>query len=49
MHHLVDIVAGDDQSLEDMSTLLGFVQIELRTADCHLMTVIHKIADTLFQ
>ena len=49
MHHLVDIVAGNDQSLEDMSALLGFVQIELRTADCHLMTVIHEIADALLQ
>ena len=49
MHHLVDIVAGDDQSFKDMSALLGFVQIELSTADGHLMTVLHKIADALFQ
>ena len=49
VHHLIDIIAGDDQSLKDMSTLLGFLQVVFRTTDSHVMTVLHEVLHTLLQ
>ena len=49
MYHLVDIVAGDDQSLEDMSTLLCLLQFELSTTDRHVMTMVYEILHALLQ
>ncbi len=49
MHHLVDIVAGDDESFEDMGSLLGLAQVEFRAADGHVVTVLDEIAHTLLQ
>ena len=43
MYDLVDIVDGDDQALQDMGALLCFLQVELRAADGHVMTVLHEI------
>ena len=49
MHYLVDVVAGVDQSFEDMCTLFGFVQIELGAADGHLMTVLYEVSNAFLQ
>ena len=48
-HHLIDVVTGDNQTLQDMCTFLGLAQFILCTADNHLMTVIHEVADAVLQ
>ena len=49
MYHLVDIVAGDDQTFQDMSTLLCLLQFELSTTDRHVMTMVYEILHALLQ
>ena len=49
MNHLVDVVAGDDQTFEDMCFLLGLSQVELGATDNHLMTMGNKVLDELLQ
>ena len=49
MHHLVDIVARDDEPLQDMRTLLSLTLIILSTTDHHLMTMLYKISNTITQ
>ena len=46
---LVDIVAGDDQTFQDMSTLLCLLQFELSTTDRHVMTMVYEILHALLQ
>ena len=49
MHHFIDVVHGDNQSFEDMGTLLCFLQVVSGTADCHIMTVLDEVFHTLLQ
>ena len=49
MYDFVNIVAGYDESVQDMGSFLGFAQVILRTADNDLMTVLDEIADTVLQ
>ena len=49
MYHLVDVVAGNDQALENMSTLLSLLQFELGAADRNIMTMLYEILHTLLQ
>ena len=49
MYHLVDVVAGNDQALENMSTLLSLLQFELGAADRNIMTMLYEILYTLLQ
>ncbi len=49
VYHLVDIVHGNDQALQDVGTLLRLLQVELRATDSHLMTVFDEIADAFTQ
>ncbi|CDA66876.1 unknown [Segatella copri CAG:164] len=49
MYHLIDVVAGNDQALENMSTLLSLLQFELGAADCNIMTMFYEILHTLLQ
>ena len=48
-HHLVDVVAGDDQAFEDMGTLLSLLEVVLCAAYCHVVTVLHEVLHTLLQ
>ena len=47
MHHFIDIVTSNDQSLQNVGTLLGLAQIILRTADRYIMTMLYKIFHTI--
>ena len=49
MNYFVDIVACDDKAFQDMSTLLCFLQLVLGTADCYVMTVLHKVLDAFLE
>ena len=49
MNNLVDVVAGDDKSFQNMSTFLCLLQVKLGAADGHLMAVLNKVADALAQ
>ena len=49
VHHLVDIVASHDESLEDVCTVLCFLQVELCAANGHVVAVLHKVMDTFLK
>ena len=49
MNNFVDIIACDDKTFQDMSTLLCFLQLVLGTADCYVMTVLYKVLDTFLE
>ena len=49
MNHLINIIAGDNQSLEDMSTLLCLLQFKLSTTDCNIMTMINEVLHAFLQ
>ena len=49
MHHLVDIVAGYDETFQDMGTFFGFTQVETCATKGYIMTMLHEILHTLFQ
>ena len=49
MNNFVDIIACDDKTFQDMSTLLCFLQLVLGTADCYVMTVLHKVLDAFLE
>ena len=49
VNHLVDVVASDDQTFEDMCLLLSLCQVELGTTDDHLMTMGNEVLDELLQ
>ena len=49
MYHLVDVVASNNQALENMSTLLSLLQFELGAADRNIMTMLYEILHTLLQ
>ena len=47
--HLVDIVRGDDQPLQDVGPFLGLLQLELGPSDDHLVAVVHKMRDQVLE
>ena len=49
MNHLINIIAGDNQSLEDMSTLLCLLQFKLSTADCNIVTMFNEVLHAFLQ
>ena len=49
VYHLVDIVNGDDQALEDVCTLLSLAQIVLGAADSYVVTVFNEVLNTLLE
>ena len=47
MHHLVDVVDGNEQSLEDVHALERLVEVELRATGDHIDLVIDVVAQHL--
>ena len=48
-NHLVDIVAGNDESLKDVSAFLCLIEVKLGAANHHLMTVSHEVCDEVLK
>ena len=48
-HHLVNIVHGNDQAFQYVSTFLSFAQVVLRAADGHLMAVFNEVLHTILE
>ena len=46
---LVDIVDGDDQTLEDVGTLLSLAQVVLGAANRNIVTMLDEILDALLE
>ena len=49
VHHLVDVVASDDESFENVGTLLRLLQVELCAAYSHVVTMLYEVLHTLLQ
>jgi len=49
VHNFINIIAGNNQSFKDMSTLLSLLQIIFRTTNSHIMTMLHEILHAFFQ
>ena len=49
MHDLVDVVTRNNQTLQNMGTFFRLAQIILRPTDDHIMTMVHKVRDTILQ
>ena len=49
VNHLVDIVAGDNQTLENMSTLLRLLQFKLGATDSNIVTMVYKVLYAFLQ
>ena len=49
IHHLVDVVAGDDESLQDVSPLLSLAEVVLGAADGDIVAVFHEVADEVLE
>ena len=49
MYHLVDVVDGDDQSFEDVGTLLRLLQVVLGAADGYVVAVLDEVLDALLE
>ena len=49
MYNLIDVVHCYDQALEDVCTLLCFLQIELGTTDGYVVTMVNEVADAVLQ
>ena len=47
MYHLIDMITGNNQSLKNVGTLLGFPQVKLRTANGYIMAMIYEVLDAL--
>ena len=45
----VDIVAGDDESFQDVCTLFGLAQVELCAAHHHFVAMFYEVADEVLQ
>ena len=48
-NHLVNIVAGNYQSLQNMGTLLGFLEIKLGATDHNLVTMLQEVVQQLLE
>ena len=49
VHHLVDVVARDDETFEDVCALMGLLKVKLCAADGYLMTVVYEVAYALLE
>ena len=49
VYHLVNVVDGDDQTLQDMGTLAGLAQVVLGAADGDIMAVLDEVLDALLE
>lgn len=47
--YLVDDIDGLEQTFQDVGTLLGLVEIELRAAHHYLVTEIHEVCEYLLE
>ena len=47
--YFVDIVRSDDQTFQNVGTLLSLAQVELRAADNDVVTMLYEVFDELFQ
>ena len=47
--NLVDVVHGDNQSFENVGTLLRLLQVVLRATDGHVVTMLHEIFHAFLQ
>ena len=47
--HLIDIVARDDETLNDVGTVLCFLQVKLGAADHNIVTMLYEVGDAVFQ
>ena len=48
-HHFVNIVASNNQTFQNMCTLLRFLQVELGTTDGYIMAMFNEIFNAFFQ
>ena len=48
-YHFIDIIYGDDQSFQDMSTIFRFFEFETRTTSNHFHAVLNEITDELLE
>ena len=49
VYHLVDIVDGNDQAFEDVSTLLSLAQVVLGAADGDIVAVLYEVLDAILE
>ena len=49
VHHLVDVVAGDDESFKNVGTFLCLLQVKLGAAYSHIVTMLHEVLHTFLQ
>ena len=49
VYHLVDVVDSNNQTFQDVGTLLCFSQIVLGATDGHIMTMLNEILDALLE
>ena len=49
MYHLVDVVHGNDQSFENVCTLLSFLQVELGTTYRDVVAVLYEVVYAVFE
>ena len=47
--NLINVVAGDNQTLEDVSTFLGFLKLKLSAANHHLMAMLQEVVEHVAQ
>ena len=49
LHHFVDVVAGNDESFQNVGAFLRFLQVELGAANGNVVTMFHKVFHALFE
>ena len=49
LHHFVDVVAGNDESFQNVGALLRFLQVELGAANGNVVTMLYKVFHTFFK
>ena len=49
VHHFVDIVHGNNQALQDVSSLLSLAQVVLRAAYGYVVTMLYEVFNTLLE
>ena len=49
MHHLVDVVAGNDKTFEDMGAFLGLAEVEDGATGHHVAAVLHESGDAVLE
>ena len=49
MYHLVNIVDRNDQTLENVSTLLSLTQVKLGATNSNIVTMLNKVLHTFLE